>query len=131
MSDVSNNYERLRERLTPPAHSDISAVLNGAGNGMMLTGLPSLILRMFNDNPANAHKYDKAVVFATIAGCLLGGVYGVYEAQRTRAYRQNVADEVIRQSIEMDALRSGTKQNWEQRVKVEEKLKEAGIHERT
>jgi hypothetical protein len=56
MTNASSQQQTLKERLTPPVHSDISALLNGMSNGAMVVGLPLLIYNVLKDD----HTHPRA-----------------------------------------------------------------------
>lgn len=93
MTNASSQQQTLKERLTPPVHSDISALLNGMSNGAMVVGLPLLIYNVLKDDHTHPERKKVAMVVGA-AGCAIGAWFGWKEAELTREYRACVAGEI-------------------------------------
>ena len=90
--------------ITPPTESRITTVLNGVGNGMMVGALPFVAKNLYEAITSKTVHFphqDKLIAFATVSGCVLGGVFGVSESKRMHDYRTAMNEEVnaIRQQV--------------------------------
>ena len=92
----------LRTRMTPPVHSDISAVLNGVSNGAMVVGVPLLVWEVLRGTHKPLTMHNKVSMTVGAIGCVVGAVFGLKEAQLTADYRRNMADEIIKLRGEVD-----------------------------
>lgn len=106
----SEKLQALENKLTPPPHGDISAVLNGISNGAMVLGLPAII---YHESKATgeAAKGSKTAFFITIAGSAIGAWFGCIEAKRTREYRNGIIDEISKLRLDVD-VNSATVKKW-------------------
>ena len=96
--------EVIKEKLTPPSHSDLSALANGVTNGAALFGVPILLWNIVQKKPS---KYQlPASIFATVTGCAAGAWYGLQEASKTNEYRTNVCNEIIQLRADVDSAKS-------------------------
>jgi hypothetical protein len=91
---------------TPPKNTT-STILSGAGNGMMLGIIPFAAIELYSKIVLKKEPPRKALVasaFATVAGAVIGAVYGAKEAKEINRYRESVTREIA-------ALRTQTEAN--------------------
>lgn len=109
----STASERIRD-LTPPKSADASMVMNGAGNGMMLGGIPFLLLQLYEriSKKHMPHAVGTASEFAVIVGAAVGAVYGAKEAKDLKRYREALRDEVADLRAQADARTTMKQESW-------------------
>lgn len=77
----------------PPREGNLSTVLNGIGNGMMLGAIPFFATEIYSHlsrrTIARAAYITNAVL--TTVGGVLGGMYGYREGEHLKAYREDIA----------------------------------------
>lgn len=80
-------------------------ILNGAGNGMMLGGIPYLVSQLYAKvaDKKISKSFGKASEFAVIVGAAIGAVYGAKEAKELRNYRTALRDELADLRTHVDA----------------------------
>lgn len=124
----------IPEQLTPPDESNISMILNGAGNGMMLGAAPFLLAEMaegitkkstnrFEMSP----KMHMAGAIVTVVGAILGGIYGRYESKELNKYRLSIGKELSTLNAETKGLKDEIRklkedrpQGWAARAEAEQ-----------
>lgn len=114
--EQTHKTQEIRQRLDPPDEANVSMVLNGIGNGMMLGAAPFLALEMYSGitgKPVSA-KAHKINAFAVIAGCALGGWFGVKEANKIHNYRLAIGNEIAKLNERVDATSPPTK--WADKI---------------
>lgn len=101
MEQKPDKLTDIPERLTPPAASNISMVLNGAGNGLMLGTAPFLFMEMAEGLTQNHAKPFKMTAnmrwgsaIGTVIGAVVGAAYGHYESNQINKYRHNLGKEI-------------------------------------
>lgn len=101
MEQKPDNLTDIPERLAPPAASNISMVLNGAGNGLMLGTAPFLFMEMAEGITQNHVKPFKMTskmrwgsAIGTVIGAIMGAAYGHYESNQINKYRHNLGAEI-------------------------------------
>ena len=119
MVDQSDKIETLGEKLAPPAHAAASIYLNSISNYATLFGLPAILYKLFHNVTKGSEVAVKghslpAAIFSTITGCGIGAYLGYKEVKQTRAYRSNLADEVIKLRVDVDANKAAV-QNWSEK----------------
>jgi hypothetical protein len=115
----------IKERTTylaPPQESRITTVLNGIGNGAMLGAVPFVVVELVDavknrgaEAVAGNNKTHLGAVFLTIAGCALGGWFGVKEGRKLHNYRLSVNDELTRIRHQVDA-QDATIKTWAEKT---------------
>lgn len=101
--NLQDNVRELR-RTMPKAESNVSVVMNGIGNGMMVGTAPFVAMELYS------HLADKKLsnrayalnAFALVAGSTLGGWFGLREAHRLHDYRQSLVDGIENVSKKVD-----------------------------
>ena len=102
IQSTNDNY-----RFLPPRESQFSAVANGIGNGVMVGIMPIAAWELYTKfkDKTSSRTALYTTVFATVSGCLLGAMYGRYEAKKIDHYRKNVSDELLRLRSEVEATK--------------------------
>ena len=116
MKQISKE-EELRTKLAPPDEANVSMVLNGVGNGMMLGAAPFLMLEMYAGITGKtiSPRTHKINAFATVAGCALGGWFGAKEARKIENYRLAVGHEIAKLGEQYDRTHA-TGNSWAEKV---------------
>lgn len=101
----------IPERLIPPDESNMSMILNGAGNGMMLGALPFLLAEMAEGiTKQSKHRFEMSPRMhllgagATIVGAVLGALYGRFESNELNKYRFSIGSEISNLNAEIKHL---------------------------
>jgi hypothetical protein len=106
--------ERI-EKLMPPKTSDLSMVLNGAGNGAMLGGLPYIGAELYSKIKKTEMTPKAKLVgeFAVVLGAAIGAIYGTKEARDLKTYRNALRGEIEDLRARVDAAGiAPTATNW-------------------
>ncbi|MBA4274620.1 MAG: hypothetical protein C0436_03090 [Alphaproteobacteria bacterium] len=120
--EQTQKAQEIRQRLDPPDEANVSMVLNGVGNGMMLGAAPFLALEMYSGitgKPVSA-KAHKINAFAVIAGCALGGWFGVKEASKIHNYRLAIGNEIAKLNDRIDTAEAKRPTRWADKLEAEQ-----------
>lgn len=116
----------IPEPLTPPEKANISMVLNGAGNGMMLGAAPFILAEMaegITKNNATPFKIPSKMhmlgAATTVIGAIFGGVYGRFESNELNKYRLEIGKEIAKLNTELKHLK-GNPQGWAAKIEAEQ-----------
>lgn len=122
MEQKPDNTTNPPERLAPPAASNASMILNGAGNGMMMGTAPFLLMEMaegITRNHANPFKMTSSLrwgsAICTVLGAAFGAAYGRYESIQLNKYRNNLGAEIEDLKHENATLKEKMS-NWTDKV---------------
>ena len=119
MVQKNTSIEAVEQRLVLPDKSATSSVLNGIGNGMMLTGLPLVAAEFYfptrKDIPRN---FKIGSMIAMVVGAVVGGLYGKKEADEITNYRQALRSEITHLHKRIDAQHAPA-ERWTDVVKSE------------
>ncbi len=104
---MDDSEQKPKHDLTPPKSSNVSLVLNGAGNGMMLGALPFLGVELYGKITKKPvpEATEMVTLFATVAGCVVGAVFGMKEAKALSKYREELRGEIADLRAEADAAK--------------------------
>lgn len=89
----------LKNDLTPPSTGRASIIMNGAGNGMMLGGIPAITIEAYkkvtsNRLPKSLEFFEKNAMLGAIVGCVAGIGFGIKEARELKEYREALQNEL-------------------------------------
>jgi hypothetical protein len=121
MVQKHTSIDALEQRLVLPDKSTVSSVLNGMGNGMMLTSLPLLAIEssyklLSKEAPPQLRMGSTVGIIGILAGVVFGGFYGKKEADEINNYRHALREEITHLHKKVDAQRAPAK-TWADEVK--------------
>jgi hypothetical protein len=93
---VDEKSEELMSKLPPAKQAQLSTILNGVGNGLLVGTLPIVAYEGYQrfKNPATPRSLViPALCFATVSA-VVGCMYGFKEAKQVENYRQSLGDEI-------------------------------------
>lgn len=112
VKEPADSVETVEDRLEIPTQSNVSTVLNGMGNGLMIGAVPFLLLKtgqqiLGKRLPVSEALIDRFGTFGSVGGCLLGAAFGAHEATSVHSYRLALKNEI--QSLHDKASNSNAK----------------------
>jgi hypothetical protein len=105
-------------RIEPPRESNVSTIMNGAGNGAFVFGMPFFMYDLYSvvvKGKAPVATLSKQAIFSTIVGSGIGAWFGHSEAKRIKEYRGAISEELHQLRIDVNAHDAAIK-TWSDKV---------------